>query len=107
MQSALQLWARSSMAEQWPFKPFVESSTLSELTRSLPIWKAFLFCCESPQREWYSTLSNALMILQGEWIVKTSNGKMAGSANKEKFLRVLEVRDKKARRNNTHSALGF
>ena len=35
MQSALQLWARSSMAEQWPFKPFVESSTLSELTEKV------------------------------------------------------------------------
>jgi hypothetical protein len=35
--------ARSSMAEQWPFKPFVESSTLSELTKSPPFWRAFLF----------------------------------------------------------------
>jgi hypothetical protein len=24
-------WARSSMAEQWPFKPLVESSSLSAL----------------------------------------------------------------------------
>jgi hypothetical protein len=27
------LWERSSMAEQWPFKPLVESSSLSALTK--------------------------------------------------------------------------
>ena len=28
--------ARSSMAEQWPFKPLVESSSLSALTKEIP-----------------------------------------------------------------------
>ena len=29
------------MAEQWPFKPFVEGSSPPELTRSPPVWRAF------------------------------------------------------------------
>ena len=42
------LWASSSMAEQWPFKPLVESSSLSSLTKSLPFWRLFLFLCSVP-----------------------------------------------------------
>ena len=37
------LRARSSMVEQWPFKPFVESSSLSALTEKPSSWKVFLF----------------------------------------------------------------
>jgi hypothetical protein len=38
----LQEWARSSMAEQRPFKPFVEGSIPSALTKNPPIG-GFLF----------------------------------------------------------------
>jgi hypothetical protein len=59
------------MAEQWPFKPFVESSTLSELTKKVPRAGAFFVVSHhgcDPQ---------------------ACDGKTARSANKEKILREL------------------
>ena len=43
MQTALVIWARSSMVEQRPFKPFVESSILSALTKKTLVYEG-LFC---------------------------------------------------------------
>ncbi len=43
------------MAEQWPFKPFVESSTLSELTKKSSKQEGFFVV--NPHSDYYSTLS--------------------------------------------------
>ena len=59
--SPLMCRARSSTAEQRPFKPLVESSNLSALTLNPPRGG---FLVESPQGGWYSNLSALTPILR-------------------------------------------
>ena len=42
--------AHSVVAEQWPFKPFVDSSTLSALTNSFVVWIVFALNPNSQRR---------------------------------------------------------